>query len=245
MSDNLPAKIKNPNGDFTLSDLDKIKDFKEKGMPGLHTLDVDHVERAMALYLGGKSYRQICNILKVPKTIILFLSDKFNWYELRWNYLDELKETMAPKIIESKLQSQEFLLHLSLAYRKRIGTNIDRFLRTDDAKHFDEIDGKDVTNLLKIEEMLHKLSSENYSPGQGDKSLIALNGMGEGMTITKTSNNSVEITPKNTFASKLKQFADLKRAQEEADKPIPKEAHDIKSEVVNPNPEKKDEKTPV
>lgn len=215
-----------PFADFTMKDLEAVEKFKENGLLGLHTLtDVD-CERFMSLYMDGKSYRQIAQLTKKNKSVILFLAHKFKWFELRREYLDELHATLKDKIMESKLQSQEFLLELVLAYQKKVSRNIHQYLRTDDESAADKIDPKDINTVLKVMELLHKLSSENLV---NDKPLVGINGMGEGMTITKTGSHSVEIMPKSPFSSKLKQFADLKREQEKASQVL-KPAHDIVSE---------------
>lgn len=226
-----------PTGDFTMKDLETIEKFKENGLLGLHTLKDIDVERSMALYLDGKSYRQIASVLKIKKEVILFLANKFKWFELRRDYLDELHATMKDKIIDSKLQSQEFLLELVLAYQKKISRNIHQYLRTDNAEFADKVDVKDVNTLLKVMDVLHKLDVKDF--GSGDKSMVGLNGIGEGMTITKTGANSVEITPKtpSPFSSKLKAFADMKREQEKANQPPPK-THDIIVETQNKESEK-------
>jgi len=222
-----------PHSDFTMKDLELIEQFKEGGLLGLHTLtDVD-VERMMGLYMDGKTYRQIASLLKKNRQVVLFLAHKFKWFELRAEYLDELHATLKGKILEAKLQDQEFLLHLSLAYKKKIGKNIDQYLRTDDSEFYDKIDNKDLGTLMKVMEMLHKLNSETM----GDKPpLVGLNGMGEGVNITKTGPNSVEITPKQSpFASKLKQFAELKREQEKQE--ASEKSSDIDKESSKPNKE--------
>lgn len=219
------------NSDFTMKDLELIEQFKEDGMLGLHTLTDIDVERMMNLYMDGKSYRQIAVLLKKNKTIILFLAHKFKWFELRAEYLDELHATLKNKIVEAKLQDQEFLLHLSLAYKKKIGKNIDQYLRTDNSEFYDQINNRDLGTLMKVMEMLHKLNSENL----GEKPpLVGLSGMGEGVTITKTGTHSVEITPKQSpFASKLKQFAELKREQDKQE--AAEKSNDINKESDKPN----------
>jgi antitoxin (DNA-binding transcriptional repressor) of toxin-antitoxin stability system len=226
-----------PQSDFTMKDLELIEEFKDSGMLGLHTLAETDVERMMALYMDGKSYRQIASLLKKNKSIILFLAHKFKWFEIRTEYLEELNASLKGKIIEAKLQDQEFLLHLSLAYKKKIGKNIDQYLRTDDSKFYDQIDNKDLGTLMKVMEMLHKLSSENL----GEKPpLVGLSGMSEGVTITKTGANSVDITPKKSgFSSKLKQFAELKR-QEEKKQNSP-QSNDIDKESEKPNETESDQ----
>jgi hypothetical protein len=230
-----------PKFDFTMKDMEMINKFKDDGMLGIASLDTTNVERSMALYLDGKTYRQIANVLKINKSIILFLAHKYSWYELREQYLEELKVTIPNKILEHKLQSQEFLLELSQAYRKKIAKNVHQYLRTDDPKYFEKNDAKDVTSWLKIEEMIY--STAEHISRQSEKSMVGLNGLGEGMTITKTGANSIEITPKgpSPFGSKLKAFAELKREQERANAPEPKPAHDIVKENENPTKKEKED----
>ncbi len=227
-----------PFADFTSKDLEQIHKFRENGMLGIAQITHVDVERSMALYLDGKTYRQIANVLKISKEVILFLSHKFKWYEMKEQYLEELKATLPQKIIDSKLQSQEFFMHLIHAYQKKISRNVDKYLRTDDAQWADNVDVKDVNTLIKITELLHKLNNESLG-NPNDKSMVSLNGLTEsGVTITKTGANSVEITPKSPFASKLKQFADLKRQAEQANIVPPKPVHDI---VVESKTEKESE----
>jgi uncharacterized protein YnzC (UPF0291/DUF896 family) len=230
-----------PHADFTMKDLEMVEKFKENGMLGLHTLVDTDVERMMGLYMDGKSYRQIANLTKKNKAIILFLAHKFKWFELRREYLDELQATLKDKIMESKLQSQEFLLELVLAYQKKISKNVHQYLRTDNEEFADRVDQKDIGTVLKVMELLHRLNNENIGNLNNDKSLVGLNGLGEGMTITKVGNNSVEITPKvSEFSNKLKKFAELKREQERASQVPPKSPHDIS--IEQPLTEKKEEK---
>ncbi len=225
-----------PHADFTMKDLETIEKFKTDGMLGLHTIKDTDVERSMALYMDGKSYRQIAQVLKIKKDVVLFLAHKFKWFELRQDYLEELHATLKDKVTESKLQSQEFLLELVLAYQKKVSRNVHQYLRTDNADFFDKIDPKDISTVLKVMELLHKFSSENAGM-PGDKSLVAFNGMGEGVTITKTGTNSVEITPKapSPFSSKLKQFAEMKRQQEKDAQAPQKQSHDIDTEPSTQN----------
>jgi hypothetical protein len=225
------------NHDFTVKDLESIEKFKEKGMIGLASLQDTDIHRMMQLYLDGKNYRQIATLLQKDKTTILFLSQKLDWPTMRKEYLEELIATLKDKVVESKLHDQEFLLHLSLAYRKKIGKNIDKYLKTDNAEFADKIDGKDISTYLKIADMLHNLSLSDLGNPK-EKSLVSLNGMGEGVTITKTGANSVEITPKGPSAvsNKLKMFADLKREQEKI-KESPQKVHDISIQEQTSNKE--------
>lgn len=202
-----------PTTDLSPVDLEKVRAFREEGMPGLYKLEESQIARMMDLYLDGKPYSQISRITRISKTTIMFLSDKFNWFALRQDYLVELEANMRNRVIESKLVSQDFLLQLSHAWQKKIGKNITQFLATGDEKYANEIDLKEVDKYLKTIEILHKISSENAA-GKNKTPAVGLN-LGDGVTITKKDDNSVEITPKQkTVGDLLKQYADSRRDEE-------------------------------
>ena len=199
-----------PTTDFTEEDLRRVSIYKEEGMPGLASLEDVKMHRIMDLYLTGKSYRQISQAVRVDKTLIMYLSQRFNWFLMRREYLNELEMNQRQKLIESKIESKNFLLELQHMWQRQIGSNITKYLQTDDEKFANNIDLKVVDRYLKTIDIIHKLS---YEGGEG-KPAIGLN-LGDGVTIKKTGNNQVEITPKQkTISSALKQFADLRREEE-------------------------------
>lgn len=236
MSEDQQLMLPPEGSDFTMKDLELIQKFKDNGLLGLAKVSDLDVERMLGLYMDGKTYRQIAAILHTKKDVILFLSHKFTWYEMRKDYLEELNATMKNKIMESKLQSQEFLLNLVTAYQKKVSKTVNDYLRTDSAEKMEKIDAKDVATVLKIIEMLHKVSAENAT-----NPLVGLNGMGDGVTITKTGKNSVEITPKGgtPIGSRLKQFAELKRQQEKEQQEATRPSRDIV--IEQPTTEKESE----
>lgn len=221
--------------DFTQKDLELIAKFEEDGRVGLATVtDVD-AHRMMQLYLDGKNYRDISILLKRDKATILYLSKKLDWPAMRKEFLQNLVNTMQDKIIEAKIQQQSFLLHLSLAYQKKIGRNVDDFLRTDNAANFNMFDSKDISSYLKIVETLHKMNSANFGKELEKAPLVGIGGMSEGMTIKKTGENTIEITPKpiTAMSAKLKDLANLKRGLDKSQE-VPVESHDIsKQEQTN------------
>jgi len=129
---------------------------------------------------------------------------------LRAEYIHELEMHMRQKVLESKIESQDFLLQLGHMFRKKIGQNINRYLQTDDTRFANDIDLKEVDRYLKIVDTLHKLSND----AKEGKPIVGLN-MGDGVVITKKGNNEVEITPKQRgIGEALKQFADMRREEE-------------------------------
>jgi hypothetical protein len=209
-----------------------VDEFKEHGMPGLAAVDEVSISRIMDLYLSGKTYRQISQIVRVNKILIMYLSLRFNWFGLRAEFIHELEMNMRQKVLESKLESQDFLLQLGHMFRKKIGHNLQRYLQTDDTKFANDIDLKEVDRYIKIMETLHKLGNDVRE----GKPIVGLN-MGDGVTITKKGNNEIEITPKQKgIREALRQFADMRREEEASSRKPPESSpmiEDIKGEDDN------------
>lgn len=202
-----------PTTDLSDKDLALIDQFKAEGMPGLYEIKEGQVERMLDLYLSGKPYIQISRILMLPKSLIMYISQKYSWFSARQEYHFELESTIRNRLVEAKIKDQDFLLSLTQMYQKKIGRKISSYLATDDESHADAIDGKDVDKALKVMEMLHKIGSD-AKEGKAAAPAVGLN-LGDGVTVRKTGENSVEITPKQkTVSELLQQFKEAELAAE-------------------------------
>lgn len=207
-----PEHAQEPTTDLSPRDLAKISEFKMAGAPGVTALKDTDLERIMDLYLTGKTYSQIARIMRLERTLLMYLSDRFKWYDLRRSYLSELEGAIRGRVIESKIASKDFLLQLTHMWEKKIGKKLETYLRTDNEAFADEIDLKEVDKYLKTVEILHRLTSEK-SDSRPHAPAVGLN-LGDGVTVKKVG-DTVEITPKQaTIGSVLKQFADLRREEE-------------------------------
>lgn len=215
--ENKPALIQEPTTDFTEKDMQNIQEYIAAGLPDIATVDGEKMARMMDLYLSGKTYRQIAMIVSVNKRIVLYLSHKFNWFALRMDYIKDLEESIRGRMIEAKLVNQDFLLQLIHMWQKKIGNKITKYLATDNEQFAKDIDLKEVDKYLKTVEMLHRLSSEKGGSGGGTPA-VGLN-LGDGVTIERKGDNTVEITPKSkAIGDMLKRFADSRREEESVSK---------------------------
>jgi hypothetical protein len=223
MSDNkfptLPGEkeveVVEPTTDITAADLVKIQKYVDSGYPGLAGLTDAQLQRALDLYLSGKTYHQISRIMRLERPLILYLSHKFNWFPLRREVLSEMEHNIRGRVIEAKLESQDFLLKLTHAWQKKIGDKVEEYLRTGDVAHANAIDLKEVDKYLKTVEMLLKMSDAKPAGKGADKApTVGLNLGDGGVTVKKVNDNEVEITPNNVAKSLLSQMADFRREQE-------------------------------
>lgn len=198
--------------DLSKEDLDRVARFIERGAVGYNLSDASRIARMMDLYLSGKTYGQIARIQSLPKDLIMCYAQKLGWYNLKLDYLQEMELHLKTRVMNAKVASQDFLLQLANMYQRKIGKKMDRYLKTDDEVEADKINLKEIDKYLKLVESLHKLSSDPM-PKQAN-SAVGLN-VGDGVTITKTGENSVEITPKSkTIGTMLEDLANKRREQE-------------------------------
>jgi len=207
-----------PTTDLSELDQKRIQKYEGDGLPGLYQVKEEHVARMLDLYLAGKPYVQISRILKLDKILIMYLSQKYNWYIARQEMHHELEATIRNRVIESKVISQDFLLQLSHLFQKKLGKQIQSYLSTDDESHANAIDPKDVAQALKIMETLERMSSD-AAVGKPLAPAVGLH-LGEGgVTMTKNEDGSVDITPRQqTVKEMLRKFADEEREKDKKDK---------------------------
>lgn len=203
-----------PTTDLSDLDRERIEKFVDEGMPGLYQVKEEQVARMVDLYLAGKPYVQISRILRLDKVLIMYMSQKYNWYIARQEMHHELEANIRNRIVEAKVISQDFLLQLSHLFQKKLGKQISSYLATDDESHANAIDPKDVAQALKIMETLERMSSD-AAVGKPQAPAVGLNLGENGVTMTKNEDGSVDITPKQkTVAEMLKQFADAEREKD-------------------------------
>lgn len=208
------ALVEEPTTDLSELEQKRVQAYAAKGMPGLYELDESRVAQMLDLYLAGKPYTQISRIMKVDKVTIQYMAQKFGWYIARREYQHEIEAGIRNRVVQDKVDNQDFMLKLTHFFKKKLGKRIDSYLSTGDESHANAVDGKDIAQAIKAIETLEKLSAEP-SVAKIQAPAVGLN-LGDGVTVSKNEDGSVEITPKQkTTGELLKQFAD---AQREADK---------------------------
>lgn len=202
-----------PESDLMESEKNAVQEYIESGLPGIADINETQLYRMVDLYMGGSTYTQISVILRVKKTIVLYLAHSNNWFLAKREYLNEIQEKMRNRVIDSKLRNQEFTLLVVQAYQKKITEQLTKFLSTNDPAHMEEVDLKELGQLMKVIEMVNGLD-ETGKDKQGKTPAIGLN-IGDGVSIQKTGDNTVSITPNRAnIGDMLRGIADSQREQQ-------------------------------
>lgn len=211
-----PTLVIEPTSDFTTADLKAIEKFKDDGLPSVATLTDSTMVQALEMYLSGKSYREISQLVSKPKAMVLYLSEKYDWYGKRQEYLREIHDNMLQRTIEAKLVGQDFLIQLKQFFEKKIGRNINNYMRTDNEAFAALVDMKEIDKYIKTFETLDKLTTVKQPKSDKPSApTIGINAGSSGVTITKTGENTVEVTPTEKPKSALEKFAEERRREAE------------------------------
>ena len=211
-----PTLVIEPTSDFTSADLKVIEKYKEDGLPAVSTLTDSTLVHALEMYLSGKSYREISQLVSKPKAMVLYLSEKYNWFEKRQEYLREIQDNMLQRTLEAKIVGQDFLIQLKQFFEKKIGTNINNYMRTNNEAFAALVDLKEVDKYIKTFETLDKLTTVKQPRSDKPSApTIGINAGLSGVTITKTGDNTVEVTPTEKPKSALEKFAEERRREAE------------------------------
>ena len=200
--------------DLTSDQIERVKAFMEKGTPGIASIDDSKMWRMMELYLSGKSYNNISRTMGIEKDIVLYLSHKMNWTNRKREFLIEMSNNIQERLLETRLVSQNFLIDLTSYWHKKLGSRIQKYSITGDEKDSEGVSKQDIAMYLKTLEMLGKAIGPNKD--SDDKpSPVSLNPGENGITLKKTGNGQIEVTPKaKTIGTVLKDFANLRREED-------------------------------
>lgn len=204
--------------DLMPKELEIIKEFKEKGLPGVTSLSDLTLAKCIDLYLSGKTYHEIGKILSVRKEIVLYLGQKFNWYATKVEHMQMLDATLKERILHAKLMNQDFVLQIQHFFSKKIGNKMSRFMATGDEDIASKVDRKDIEMYFKAVELLEKISTEKV-PVNAKGPAVGLNLGEHGITVKKVGEDEVLITPRNkTVAEMLNELANMKRQEDDQNK---------------------------
>jgi hypothetical protein len=223
--DNLPTL--KMSTDMTESEVKKVQQFIEDGLPGIAEVRASDISRMLDMYLTGSSYSQISAAMRIRKVFILYLAYKANWETVREEYINEIQEGIKNRLVNVKLKAQEFMILAAQAYQQKMSVHFLNYLSTGNAEEINAVSPKEMLLVMKIIEMNNNLDSDGKDKS-GKVPPIGLNPGATGILVERTGENSFSVTPKDgneNVGSLLKRLADEKRAKENNIQEIKKESN--------------------
>lgn len=187
--------------DFSQEDLGLLANFRREGCPGLAKIVGEGEEIFLTcfdLYMSGKTYSEISKIVSVRKEIVLFVSEKHNWFEKRISYYSELASHSLQKYQKSKLETVDTMMLLLSAMNDFFKKEGYRYHKTKDASIIKNFDQKMFGQYLKSIEIVDGLMQDTISgkPGSINQPLVNIN-MNSG-TMKHVDGNTIELNVEPT-----------------------------------------------
>jgi hypothetical protein len=206
MSDNTPVAAKAT--DFNVTQLDTLIKFKEAGLPGVSRINETSIFQWFNLYLAGKNYDEIATICKSEPQHVLYIADKFNWFEKKMGHYNGILTKLDTRVQAVKLESADFVLDVITMIHRAHGGKITEFLQTGNRELLKDVNLGVLDKYFKSIDALGKLLAKPLDPLQAPPqpvSPVTIN-MGDAK-IEQKEDGSIEITAK----SSLKDVAKKKR----------------------------------
>jgi hypothetical protein len=201
-----PKEIKT---DMTFEEEQDLQKFVEKDMPGLSAVTDDQLAQLFSMYMKGKTYTEIAQAMKVKKQVLLCLSHQNDWYLKKAEYYNAIQKNIQNRLIQTKIDSVNFLADVIGAYHKDLGDKVAKVLATG-GKITEFLDGKEMTVYFRALEKIENMATPKRDPGEG-KPGININISGDAKTKVSDDGKTLEIESSST-GEILKNLANLTKA---------------------------------
>jgi hypothetical protein len=118
------------------------------------------------LYINGKSTEEIRRLnpqLGLGEVVAAKVEGR--WDDHKDDYLQKLNEGTAGRILQSTLETADFLCDALAVIRKKFGDRFQRYLQTGDEKELGDIKLENFTQLKGVVESMQKLVGHDQKPG--------------------------------------------------------------------------------
>lgn len=179
--------------DFTEEELNSLQNYKDNNLPGLSRIKESDVYQWFDLYMAGKTYSEISKMTNFKKDMILYVSERSNWHDVKMNYFSEISLSLLQKYREVKLNTANGLMDIASTLNKYFKGEFDKYLKSNNPSDIEKIDQKMLSQYLKIVETIDKIILENIDKKDNDKQPTINIHMGPNSKIKQTNNSTVDI----------------------------------------------------
>ena len=202
--------------DMTTEEKKALVDYRANGLPGLGKYDESDIAQWFNLYMGGKTYAEISQIVSTKKDIVLYVADHGKWHNKKMTQYSELSVHIADKIRQTKLKSADTVANLIAGTGHYINEEVTKFQKTNDVEILKGIDSKVLTSYFKSLETLDKIIGSNSKGGVPNINVNLTSGgdnsnKGSETTTVEEKEEGVEITTKNENGDVLTLLARYKK----------------------------------
>lgn len=159
MSENKSLGTKNST-DLTLVHSEDLQKFIEAGLPGISKVTESSMFQWFNLYISGKNYNEIAEICNSELVHILYIANKFNWFEKKMSHYNNIMTKLDSRVQATRLESAEFIMDVITFIHKKHGAKITEFLRTNNQELLKGISLSELDKYFKSIDALSKVLVE-------------------------------------------------------------------------------------
>lgn len=141
----------------------ELHEFKKSGCPGILKISETQIKQWFELYMSGKTYEEIAKYTRYKKKFILYISNKFKWYDKRLNYYQNISGHLLNKIHDTKVKSADTITGIINSLSKYFDQKINKYLTTNDPTIMENLNNKALFAYYRSIEVLDKII-ENTKP---------------------------------------------------------------------------------
>jgi hypothetical protein len=173
----------------------------------------------MELYLNGASYQEISSRVGIKKVIVLYFSNRFNWYDLKMQMLESILLTLSEKTEIAHTRSIDLLTDLMASLEFYYRETINNYRKSKDRRIIESADMENLKLYMKCMEQIQKYRVPASLSEDKNKPLIGLS-LPNGGTFKKIDDNTIEVSNNNSQAMEaqlskvLSTLAELRRERE-------------------------------
>jgi len=197
-------EIKTYPPDFTPENIQELEEYRANGIPGIPS-DPNKIKEIKKLYMDGMSFKMISNRTRTKRVAVLFLAEKYKWYEERESGMIGMLESISKRADVFQVQHVHFVIELCDAIRTYYLDKINRFAETKDPSIMEDLNGTLMNIYTKCQDSLrNKKKDDDDMP----KSPLVGITLGNGATLSVPEEN------KGDLSKVLKTLADMNRKKD-------------------------------
>ena len=161
-----------------LSEKDKalIQKFIEHGLPNIGKVSDRLIKDWFELFVQGKSARDIHrNNAVFPLEVILYCQIKYNWDQLREEYINELQKKTMERLMQIRMESVNFAVDLLNVAHKQHGEKLQKYLQSGNDEDLPEMAISSIAGYQKVLETLIKAVEGAKKSKEEGTPLVAIN----------------------------------------------------------------------
>lgn len=193
--------------DFSPDNIRELEEYKTNGLPGIPT-NSEKIDAVKKLYLEGLSFNMISNQTRVKRAAVLYLAEKYGWYDERETKIVGMLESVGKRTDMFSVQHVHFVIELCDAIRAYYLDKIRRYADTKDPTIMENLSGTLMNIYTKC---VDSLKTKGVKDDDLPKNPLVGITLGEGATLSIPQKKYQE---NDDLSKALKALADMNRLKD-------------------------------